>query len=545
MSKLSLDSVEWGEFKLIDIFEIKDGYYNKKPPINEKTKSTIPFLGATKYENGITAFYDLETIKKWDKVGKINTHNYEDRLYRGNCLAVTNNGSVGNIYFQNHTFTCSHDVTPLYLKVRKLNKYIAHFLATMLRKTAESFEYAKKWRPERMRSSKIMLPIDSNSDPNWKFMEDYIKQEMKVQSRKVASYYENKLMKLGFELLDLEVEWKEFKVKDLFEVKSVKGKSITYYKKGNIPYITTSSVDNGLNSFIDGGDSISIKRCISVDPIGGKAFYHDYDFVGRGGAGSAINLLYNKRLDKYSGLFICKMLESSSFSKASYGVQLNGNRLKNLRFLIPVEKNGEPHWKYMSNFIKKLEKENIEKTLNHIYIYIIAKKLENKYLLKNVSWKEFFIEDICEIKSGKDIYERDRIDGQTPYVTATANNNGIGYYISNENSTLQEKCISVNRNGSVGYSFYHSYPALFGNDTRKLIPKYSNDHVAKFISFMISSQKEKYGYGYKMGTARLKRQKILLPVNEEEVIDYDFMKKYVILQEIKSIEQFIHKYSED
>ena len=175
----------------------------------------------------------------------------------------------------------------------------------------------------------------------------------------------------------------------------------------------------------------------------------------------------------------------------------------------------------------------------------MAKELENKYLLKNVSWKEFFIEDICEIKSGKDIYERERIEGRTPYITATANNNGIGYYISNENATLQEKCISVNRNGSVGYSFYHSYPALFGNDTRKLIPKYRDDHVAKFISFMISSQKEKYGYGYKMGTARLKRQKILLPVNEEEVIDYDFMKKYIILQEIKSIEQVIHKYSEN
>ena len=175
----------------------------------------------------------------------------------------------------------------------------------------------------------------------------------------------------------------------------------------------------------------------------------------------------------------------------------------------------------------------------------MVKKLENRYLLENVSWKEYFIEDICEIKSGKDIYERDRIDGQTPYITATASNNGIGYFISNKNATLQEKCISVNRNGSVGYSFYHSYPALFGNDTRKLIPKYSDDHVAKFISFMISSQKEKYGYGFKMGTARLKRQKILLPVNEEEYIDYDFMKKYIIIQEIKAIEQLIHNCNEN
>lgn len=56
--------------------------------------------------------------------------------------------------------------------------------------------------------------------------------------------------------------------------------------------------------------------------------------------------------------------------------------------------------------------------------------------MKNISWREFFIEDICEIKSGKDIYERERISGNTPYVTATATNNGIGYFISNTNTTL-------------------------------------------------------------------------------------------------------------
>ena len=541
MSKLSLDSVEWGEFKLIDIFEIKDGYYNKKPPINEKTKSTIPFLGATKYENGITAFYDLETIKKWDKVGKINTHNYEDRLYRGNCLAVTNNGSVGNIYFQNHTFTCSHDVTSLYLKVGKLNKYIAHFLATMLRKTAESFEYAKKWRPERMRSSKIMLPIDSNSAPNWKFMEDYIKQEMKVQSRKVASYYENKLMKLGFELLDLEVEWKEFFFTDIFkEIK--RGKRLTKSNQidGNTPYVSSTGINNGVNNFIGNDEKVrKYANNLSLANSGsvGSCFYHKYEYI----ASDHITALTSEYADEYVYKFMSTII-SRLEEKYSFNREINDKRISREKLFLPIDKNGEPHWKYMSNFVKKLEKENIEKTLNHIYIYIMAKKLESKYLLKNVSWKEFFIEDICEIKSGKDIYERERIEGMTPYITATANNNGIGYFISNENATLQEKCISVNRNGSVGYSFYHSYPALFGNDTRKLIPKYSDDHVAKFISFMISSQKEKYGYGYKMGTARLKRQKILLPTNKDESINYDFMKKYILIREIISIYSILECY---
>ena len=62
MGKLKLTDMEWGEFNLIDIFDIKDGYYNKKPPLDKD--GTIPFLGATQNNNGVTAFYRKETIEK-------------------------------------------------------------------------------------------------------------------------------------------------------------------------------------------------------------------------------------------------------------------------------------------------------------------------------------------------------------------------------------------------------------------------------------------------------------------------------------------------
>ena len=126
------------------------------------------------------------------------------------------------------------------------------------------------------------------------------------------------------------------------------------------------------------------------------------------------------------------------------------------------------------------------------------------------------MEDVCEIKSGKDIYERERIVGKIPYITATASQNGIGYFIGNRNTTLEHGCLSVNRNGSVGYSFYHDYLALFGNDTRKLKLKEQNKYVGLFISRIITNQKEKYGY--KMGTARLKRQKLCFPLMPMELL---------------------------
>ncbi len=149
------------------------------------------------------------------------------------------------------------------------------------------------------------------------------------------------------------------------------------------------------------------------------------------------------------------------------------------------------------------------------------------FSLSSRSWDAFFIEDVADIISGRDIYEKERIDGIVPYITATANNNGIGYFVANNNETLESGCLSVNRNGSVGYCFYHPYKALFGNDTRKLRPKKNNRYVSLFISMCITKQREKYGYGYKMGTGRLKRQRILLPVDANNNPDWAFMESYM------------------
>lgn len=161
--------------------------------------------------------------------------------------------------------------------------------------------------------------------------------------------------------------------------------------------------------------------------------------------------------------------------------------------------------------------------------------------LDSRNWDAFFIEDVAEIISGRDIYEKERLIGLVPYITATANNNGIGYFVGNNNETLESGCLSVNRNGSVGYCFYHPYKALFGNDTRKLRPKMNNKYISLFISMCITKQREKYGYGYKMGTGRLKRQRILLPVDANNNPDWAFMETYMKQKEQQILKPVIDK----
>lgn len=157
--------------------------------------------------------------------------------------------------------------------------------------------------------------------------------------------------------------------------------------------------------------------------------------------------------------------------------------------------------------------------------------------LSDKKWGEFFLEDIGEIKSGKDITKVNMIKGDTPYVSSSAQNNGVSAYVGNTNNTLESDCISINRNGSVGYAFYHPYNALFSNDCRKFkIGK--NKYISLFISNQIKAQKEKYNYGYKMGTGRIKRQKIMLPITEEGEPDYVFMTEYMKNMEIELINKY-------
>lgn len=169
---LHLNTDEWKWFRYDEIFDIKHGFYNKKPEDNPN--GNIPFIGATDSNNGVTSHSDLETIANTTKTGDGKNAPIGSKIFN-NCIAVTNNGSVGHAYYQAKPFTCTHDVNPLYLKGHELNPYIALFLCTLIEKERFRWAYGRKWRPIRMPSSMIKLPVTHAGTPDWQFMEDYIK----------------------------------------------------------------------------------------------------------------------------------------------------------------------------------------------------------------------------------------------------------------------------------------------------------------------------------------------------------------------------------
>ena len=186
----SLNHNDWEEFTLNDVFVLKGGFYNKKP--EHSIDGNIPFLASTEANNGVTEFYSIDDIMEWDKVGNPD-NTLDKKMYKGNCIAVTVNGSVCNAFYQIEDFTCSHDITAFYVKKYQMNVYLAMFLCTVITKDKYRWSYGRKPHDvKKFGKSIIKLPIQHNPDgtpyidethtysekgyvPDWEYMENYMK----------------------------------------------------------------------------------------------------------------------------------------------------------------------------------------------------------------------------------------------------------------------------------------------------------------------------------------------------------------------------------
>ena len=356
MSKLTLDSVEWQEFFIGGINGIFDVSGTKTTHPNDLKKGgIIPRVTCAATNNAIDDFYQNEPTEI------------------GGVLTI-DSATDGYVSYQLNDFIATDHVEKIMGKTGKINKYIGLFLKTAIDKSKlGKYSYGYKFSQKRIIRQKIKLPIDNNGNPNWQFMEDYIKQEMKEQSQKIVDYYENKLLKLGFNLLDLEVEWKEFFFTDIFkEVKRGKRLTKANQKEGDIPYVSSTALNNGIDNFISNNKGVrKYKNNLSIANSGsvGSCFYHKYEYI----ASDHITTLTCKNADENIYKFMSTIIKRLE-SKYSFNREINDTRISREKLILPIDKDGNPHWEYMSKFIQNLEVKSIKNIVQYIYIYIYTNK---------------------------------------------------------------------------------------------------------------------------------------------------------------------------
>ena len=516
MSKLKLTDVEWGEFKVGDIFEIFTGSL-----IDNPKSGTIPRITATDVNNGVAMF----------------TSRYEEKArYFSNFISVS---FLGSVFYHKDTVSLDmkiHGIKPCRYELKSES---ALFLIPLIKNFSFKYSYGYQLSTRILVNQKLMLPIDSQGQPNWQFMEDYIKQEQKQQAQKIIDYYERKLVELAGDVMGLDkVEWKTFRFTEVFQ-EIQRGKRLTKANQtdGLKPYISSTSDNNGVDAFI--GNKTGVRKFEDVLTLAnsgsvGSTFYQQFEFV----ASDHVTALKSENADKYAYLFLSTVVKRLE-EKYSFNREINDTRIKREKIILPADKNGKPDFQYMSDFVKKLELDKVQEVLEYIYIYIYIRMmniLEEKVC--EISWKDFWIEDVCKIKSGVRLTKANQEIGLRPFVGASDSDNGVTAFVSNKNKSLDANVLGVNYNGSVVENFYHPYEAIFSDDVKRLKWKdeiYGNKYTYLFLKQMILSQKIKYAYGYKFNGERMKRQKIMLPVTETGLPDYNYMTSFMQKQELEQI----------
>jgi len=337
-------------------------------------------------------------------------------------------------------------------------------------------------------------------------------------------------------------EWKEFVIENLFSIKigkNIDGNKINKYS-GVTAYITRKETNNGLDGFIKFDEKFlnSDHPVITIGNETAEPYVQNYPFF----TGTKVNILIPKfMVSKDILLFISQVIKMHK-NKYSYSYTINSTRLKKQRILLPINSKGEPDYEFMEAYMRAKEKEKTNVYKNYISKRI--RELENTIKVIHLSeknWGEFEIRKIFEIKAGKRLTKSEMIKGKKPFIGASDNNNGITEYISNTNDSEDFNILGVNYNGSVVENFYHPYKALFTDDVKRLSFKNvaGNKHLYLFAKTQILKQKSKYQYGYKFNGMRMNKQKIMLPINENNEPDYEYMENYMKQLELKKLKKYL------
>ena len=294
----------------------------------------INFIGASAINNGITAHIAND-----------------EHIHPENTITITYNGSVGEAFYQDKIFWASDDVNVLYPKFA-LNKYIALFIIPVLKQAGEKYAFIDKWKKEDMEKDCILLPVDENHQPDFSYMESYMKnQEIAVS----ASLTKLQSAKRFLKSRNAEFEsWKTYKIKDIFPNIVKPAVYHTREVKENpegIPYVVRSKFNNGVKYYVERPNSnVNPAKVISFGAENATFFYQESEWI----SGRDMYYIDTRGIDEYACLFITSCLQPIA-EKYSYNYGMFPDLLKEERIKLPANKNGDPDYTFMEKYMKIVE----------------------------------------------------------------------------------------------------------------------------------------------------------------------------------------------
>jgi len=332
--------------------------------------------------------------------------------------------------------------------------------------------------------------------------------------------------------------WKSVPLTDLFEpVLSEGDNKANRLEDGDIPLISSGSFNNGIAKMVKEGDGVSkmfTGNVLTIDMFG-KAFYQPNPFLtvshGR------VNILLPKfEMTPAIGLFFATLLNREYRDKYSFTTMCNQNQLLNESLIIPWKDN-QPDFAYMEQYIRSLE-QRVQTTLTN-YEQLIQWP---KHAVDTTQWKTYKIGDLFMAQNTGNILTRDISDGSgtTPFVTASAINNGVAAYIDASKYTiLKGHCILV---GGKTFTLTYQKDDFVSNDSHNFTLRlkgdnpYSNKIYLFLLTLLRTTLGQKYSWGDAVTKEKILENEIMLPATSDGSPDFAYMEQY-----IKEIEQRVQQ----
>lgn len=326
-----IDTSKWEAFPISMLFSVVKGTRLTKANMRD---GNINFIGASAINNGITAHIAND-----------------EHIHPENTITITYNGSVGEAFYQDKIFWASDDVNVLYPKFA-LNKYIALFIIPVLKQAGEKYAFIDKWKKEDMEKDCILLPVDDNHQPDFSYMESYMKnREITISEALTKLQSAKRFLKSR----NAEFEsWKTYMIKDIFPNIV---KPVVYHTRevkenpAGIPYVVRSKFNNGVKYYVERPNSnVNPAKVISFGAENATFFYQQSEWI----SGRDMYYIDTRGIDEHACLFITSCLQPIA-EKYSYNYGMFPDLLKEDRITLPANENGDPDYAFMKQYMKVVE----------------------------------------------------------------------------------------------------------------------------------------------------------------------------------------------
>lgn len=345
MKNYNMDTNKWQWFRLADLFDkpYKGFAYNAQNLMmcSFDDINALRYVTRTDVNNGCKGYVINEGFEE---------------IENGN--AITIGDTTSTIYYQADKFICGDHI--VVLRSKDLNKTRGMFLVTLLNGERYRYNYGRAFKKELIYNTQIKLPVDSKGNPDWKWIENYVKETLIPKlPRKAKAIWKKQFNTKPIQTDKLQlntVKWQWFKIENVFDVVAGKYHYPAEYMLGSTPYLSATAVNNGVGNHIDLAAEFN-GGAITTEKVGCTTFYQPIPFC----ATSDVNILRRKDrkpINKYIGLFLSSVIDFNEGYRWNYGRQCRVNDTKAIKVKLPAIQNDygeyEPDWQFMEDYIKSL-----------------------------------------------------------------------------------------------------------------------------------------------------------------------------------------------